>query len=331
MKPKQATTIGVDVAKKTLDVALLFSDESYTSKNFSNDASGIKQLLSWVRKQGGQGCPLCVEATGGLEMKLCLMGYQAQYPIRLIPPSQIANYRKSLTLRNKTDCDDARLIARFAMTIPTVDWQPPSPKMRRLQDLLKWRRSLVQAHTALSNCASTLNDRRQQRSAITERNYMKRRITQIDASITEVIAGDVQLAKTQALLSSIPGIGAQTLALFCATIDIKTFQNAKQLSAFIGIAPMRKQSGNYEAKGRISKIGNAQLRSGLFMAALSARRHNPLLRDFADRLEQRTSLSKKQIIVACAHKLARIIYGVLKHHKPFDPNHCGSLNAEMSA
>ena len=94
---------------------------------------------------------------------------------------------------------------------------------------------------------------------------------------------------------------------------------------------MRKQSGNYEAKGRISKIGNAQLRSGLFMAALSARLHNPVVKDFADKLEQRTSLSKKQIIVACAHKLARIIYGVLKHHKPFGPNYCGSLNAEMSA
>jgi len=86
MKPKQATTIGVDVAKKTLDVALLFSDESYTNENFSNDANGIKQLLSWIRKQGGQGCPLCLEATGRLEMKLCLMGYQAQYPIRLVPP-----------------------------------------------------------------------------------------------------------------------------------------------------------------------------------------------------------------------------------------------------
>ncbi|MBC6413704.1 MAG: hypothetical protein GDA45_02050 [Chromatiales bacterium] len=53
MEPKQATTTGVDVAKKTLDLALLLSDENYTSKNFGNDVNGIKQLLSWVRKQGG--------------------------------------------------------------------------------------------------------------------------------------------------------------------------------------------------------------------------------------------------------------------------------------
>ena len=165
MEPKQPATIGIDVSKETLDTVLLFTDDSFTAKSFSNETAGIKQLLIWVAKQGGQSCPLCLEATGGLELELCLSGYQAKHPIRLVIPSRIANYRKSLALRNKTDCDDARLIARFAMTMPTVDWQPPSPTAQCLHDLLKRHRMLTQTYITLSNSANTLRNRMQQRSA----------------------------------------------------------------------------------------------------------------------------------------------------------------------
>ena len=94
---------------------------------------------------------MCLKATGGLELELCLSGYQAKHPIRLVIPSRIANYRKSLTLRNKIDCDDARLIACAAMTMPTVDWQPPSPAAQCLHDLLKRHRILTQMYITLRN------------------------------------------------------------------------------------------------------------------------------------------------------------------------------------
>ena len=91
MEPKQPATIGIDVSKETLDTVLLFTDDSFTAKSFSNEPAGIKQLLTWVAKQGGQSCALCLEATGGLELELCLSGYQAKHPIRLVIPSRIAN------------------------------------------------------------------------------------------------------------------------------------------------------------------------------------------------------------------------------------------------
>ena len=154
------------------------------------------------------------------------------------------------------------------------------------------------------------------------------RIKQIDASIEKVIATNHQLRQTQSLLCSIPGIATQTAATLGAHIDINTFQNAKQLCAYIGIAPMRNQSGSREAKSHISKIGSARLRSALFMAARSARVYNPILRDFTDRLQHRCpDLRKKQIILACAHKLTRIVYGVLKHNCPFNSDyHCLSTS-----
>jgi len=324
----QAATIGVDVSKKTLDTIVLFTDDSYTSRSFSNDAKGIKQLLSWVAKQRGQDCPLCVEATGGLELELCLAGYHAKHPVRIVKPSRIAGFRDSLDGRNKTDWDDARLIALFANTITTADWTPLSPTVQRLRDMVKQRRALAHAQVDLSNSAKTLRDRRQRKCALADINIIRRRIDKVDASIAQVIAADIQLAEKKELLCSIPGVGNQTAAVICASLDADGFDNAGQMSAFIGIAPMRRQSGNYEAKGHISKTGNVNIRSAVFMAALSASVYNPIICSFADRLKhRRPDLTKKQIIVACAHKLTHLIYGVLKHKKAFDPNYLCPSNA----
>ena len=327
METKQPTMIGVDVSKHTLDKALLLSDNNYTSQCFSNDDEGIKHLLSWVAERGAKHCPLCVEASGGGELTLCSSAYKAGHSVGQVTPLQVANYRKSITLRNKTNCDDARLIARFATTVSTTDWHPKSPTIQRLHDFLKRRRMLKQMYIAMSNSADTLQDRTQYRSACSELNYIQGRIKKIDASMDKVIGSDEQIAERCKLLCSIPGIGELTAAIISAGINIDDFQNARQFCAFVCITPMRHQSGRYEAKSRISKIGDAHLRSALFMSALSARAHSPFIRDFADEMQsRRTDFTKKQVVVACAHKLGRIIYGGLKHNRPFDPNYHPQLD-----
>ncbi len=323
MENKQPVTIGVDVSKDTLEAALLFTDNSFAEQQFSSDAQGIKQLLSWATEHGAQQCRLCVEATGGFELDLCMESYD-QHPITIVPPVQVASYRKTLGMRNKTDGVDAQLIARFAFAVGDIqDWEQPTEAVFALRDTLKWRRQLTKSHTQLSNCAKTLRSMQLKKKAAAELAHLQKQIHECDALLYEIIAEDEQLTQQYQLLCSITGIGTQTAATLCAAFDDNTFQHPKQLAAYIGITPMRKQSGNYEAKAHISKIGDAHLRTALFMAALSARVHNPIVRAFADQLSRRRpDLTKKQVIVACAHKLTRIIYGILKHKKPFDPNYC---------
>ena len=324
MENKQPVTIGVDVSKETLEVAILFTDSSFTEQQFSNDARGLKQLLAWVAKHGAQQCRICVEATGGLELDLCLAGYDAGHPITVAAPVLIARFRESLGIRGKTDRVDARIIARFVFAIPPEnDWQKPSPAVQALRDALKWRRELVKCHTMLSNCANTLRDAKQKKVAATSLKHHEKQLDKINASMDTIIAQDEHLTQLHQLLCSIPGIGTQTAAALCAVLDDNTFRHPKQLAAYIGITPKHRQSGNCAAPTPISKQGNADLRTLLFMAGLSARVHNPTIRAFADQLSRRRpELSKKQIIVACAHKLTRIIHGVATHKKPFDPSCC---------
>ena len=320
IKPK---TIGVDVCKATLDAALLFTDESFAEAQFSNDAKGIKQLLAWANKHHAQRCPLCVEATGNLELDLCIAGYEAEHPIKIATPVAVANFRKTLGLRNKTDGVDARLIAQFIAAIPRGnDWKKPSKAALALRDALKVHRQLTQAHTALSNCVNTVRDAAQKRTMAATLKHLEKQRDKTSASMTSIIAQDKRLTQLHQLLCSIPGIGAQTAAILCAVLDNNTFENPRQLAAYIGLTPRRQQSGNREGRSYITKQGNAHLRTALFMAALSARVHNPLIRAFADQLSRRRpDLSKKQIIVACAHKLARIVFGVVTYQRPFDPNY----------
>ena len=323
MENKQANTIGVDVCKATLDTALLFTDGSFAEAQFSNDATGIKKLLAWAKQHGAQRCVLCVEATGNLELDLCIAGSNAGHPIKIATPTAVAGFRKSLNLRNKTDGVDARLIAQFIAAIPRGnDWKKPSKAALALRDALKGHRQLTQAHTALSNCVNTMRDAKQKRIMAASLKHLDKQLDKIHATMADIIAQDKRLTQLYQLLCSIPGIGPQTAAIRCAVLDNNTFENPNQLAAYAGITPMRRQSGDCEGRTRITKIGDAHLRTALFMAALSARLHNPIIKAFADQLSRRRpELTKKQIIVACAHKLARMVYGVVKHQKPFDPNY----------
>ena len=144
METKQPNMIGVDVCNATLDAALLFIDGSFAQAPFSNDAKGIKKRLAWANKHGAQQCPICVEATGNLELDLCIAGYDAKHPIEIAAPALIANFRKSLGLRNKIDGVDARLIAQFIAAIRRGnDWKKPSPAALALRDTLKGHRQLT--------------------------------------------------------------------------------------------------------------------------------------------------------------------------------------------
>ena len=232
MENTQPATLGVDVSKDTLDAALLFTDESYAEAQFSNDDKGIKKLLTWAKKHGASQCPICVEATGSLELDRCTEGDYAGHPISIARPAQVASFRDSLSLRNKTDGVDARLIALFEWKISDNNyWKKPSEATRALKDKLKWRRHLVKSQTRASNCARTLRDTEMKKEAAAALNELQEKIRKIDASLYEIILQDEQLTHTHELLCSIPGVGTQTAATLCAVFNDNTFEDAKQFAA----------------------------------------------------------------------------------------------------
>jgi len=156
--------------------------------------------------------------------------------------------------------------------------------------------------------------------------FWGKRVKAMDADLKEIQAhldsfcvADTELARQCKLLTSIPGIGEMTALMLLAELpDVRTFKNAKQLAAYAGLTPMHHRSGtSVNKRPRLSKMGNSALRRMLYLPALSARRYNPPLRAFAERLRER-SKAKMAVIGALMRKLMHCVYGVLNTGLPFD-------------
>ena len=151
--------------------------------------------------------------------------------------------------------------------------------------------------------------------------HLEKEIAQLKKMIKDHINLYPDLQDKQQLLKTIPGIGEATIAQILAFIgNIEDFENAKQLAAFVGLNPQKRQSGSsVNGRTRLSKIGNADLRKAFYFPAIVAKQHNPVMKAFGERL-QASGKPTMLVISAIMRKLIHIIYGVLKSGKAFDPN-----------
>lgn len=309
--------LGIDIAKKKFDVALL-REGKYKTKVFANNAAGFAALLAWLQKQGADGVPICMEATGVYDEALALFLSDHGHVVSRVNPARIKAFAKAEMLRNKTDSVDARAIARFALAHQLEPWQAPSKAVRELQ--------------ALVRRLDALNDLRQQESNRLEVAHdtvaasVQAVLATLDAQIEEIkkrIRGHIDnhpdLRQQQDLLKSIPGIGEATAAQLLTYLACIPFRDAKAVGAFAGLTPRNHESGtSVRARAHLSKMGDPRLRRALYMPAVVAMRHNPLMKAFAERLAARGK-SKMVIICAIMRKLLQTAFAMLKSRTEFDP------------
>jgi len=309
------TPIGVDIAKAKFDVAAWVNGK-YKTKVFPNTPAGFAAFLSWL-------CPfapghVCLEATGRYGEALATFLVEHEVLVSVVNPAQIQAFGKAELNRTKTDKSDAKLIARFCHRQQPPAWQPLPPAVRQLQALVR-----------------RLDDLMAMRQM--EHNRQDGADTTVQASLSRVLALlDAEIAQTRAaihdhfeqhpgrraqrdLLDSIPGLGATTSAVLLACLgDIHRFDHAKQVAAFAGLSPAERQSGKHQGQTRLSKTGDAFLRKALYLPAVVAGQHNPVVRAFCERLKAKGKAGKV-IIGAAMRKLLTLAYGVLKSGQPFDP------------
>jgi transposase len=259
-----------------------------------------------------------MEATGAYSQPLADFLVAKGYPVSVVNPAKIKAYAKSELSRAKTDKADAKLIARYALSMQPGLWIPPPPAIRRLQALTRRIEHLLEIQQMERNRLDTADD-----SITASINSLLKtvedEIKTIRQAINDLINDNPDLDNRRQLLESIPGIGSATIAhLLIALSSHQGFTNAKQVVAFAGLAPYLRESGPWSGKTRIAKSGDPILRKALYMPALCAWKHNPLIHDFCERLKA-NGKNGKAIACAAMRKLIHIAFGVLKSGKPFDP------------
>ena len=298
--------VGVDVSSEHLDVA--FGPRRQV-RRFHNTAAGLGKLIGQLADLAVE--VVLMEATGGWELALTEALDEASLPVAVVNPRQVRDYARSMGILAKTDAVDARVIAEFAATGHYQLWTAPSPQVKELAELAARRLQLVEQRTAEQNRRQLVRHRHVRSDIGRAVAGLKRRITGLDRKIADLIASSPYLSTRSDLIASVPGAGPQLVAALCAYLPELGNIGNKQIAALVGVAPLNRDSGKYVGQ-RFVWGGRGRVRAALYMSALVATRHNPVIRDFYDRLVA-AGKPKKLALVACMRKLLIILNAMLRH------------------
>lgn len=309
--------LGIDIAKLKIDVALVRESKTFTNQ-FDNSPKGFKLLAAWLTSLGVEQVHACLEATGSYGEAVAAFLHHAGHLVSVVNPFQIKGYAKSKLQRNKTDTADARLIADFCLTQNPAQWFPPAPQTVELQALTR-RIEMLEEMLQMEQNRLDVAPPKTKPSIKRMIRTFEQEIKNLRKSIKEHIDQNPELRQQSELLQTIPGIGEKTAHVLLAEIEFSRYDSARQVAAYAGVTPKKRQSGTSLKQTNLSKLGNGRIRKGLYFPAIVAKTHNTIIQDFANRLEN-NGKTPMQIVCASMRKLLHIAFGVLKHKSPFNPN-----------
>ena len=297
--------VGIDVAKVRVDVAIRPGGDRC---EVSNDEAGIAALV--VQMQELNPAAVVLEASGGLELPLVAALAAASLPVVVVNPRQVRDFAKATGRLAKTDTLDAAVLAHFAEAV-----RPPLRPLRDaetqdLNSMVTRRRQvmsmLVAERNRLSSAAMAVRP-----SVEAHILWLKQELDDLDKGLRETLRRSPVWREKDDLLRSVPGIGEQiSLTLLAYLPELGTL-NRRQIAALVGVAPFNRDSGTLRGK-RTVWGGRAGVRTALYMGAMVASRHNPVIRDFYQRLLS-AGKPKKLALTACMRKLLTILNSMLKH------------------
>jgi transposase len=308
---KTEVFVGVDVSKNTLDVRIEPLGES---SSVTNDDAGIATLCARLSEVSPT--LIVMEATGGMEERLAGEVAARGLAIAVVNPRQVRDFAKATGQLAKTDRIDAGVLCEFACLIRPAVRPVKDELTRALDDLVTRRRQLVQMRvqeTLRLHGASKV----QAKSLKAHIAWLNKRITEIETDLGKQLRNSELWRAKDDLLRSIPGVGAIVSRSMLAGCPEVGSLNRRQISKLIGVAPLNNDSGKHRGQRHIWG-GRADVRSVLYMAAISAMRCNGAIKAFAKRL-QNAGKPSKVVIVACMRKLLTIMNIIIKNNSPWDP------------
>jgi transposase len=301
--------IGIDVSKARLDVAVHGQPQTWQAEN--NEA-GIPELVQQL--QALAPTLILLEATGGFELQLVAELWAAHLPTVVTNPRRARHFARSVGQLAKTDKIDARLLALRGAALRPAPRPLPSEQEAQLEALLTRRHQLVEMITVEKNRLTTV--RPSLRADLQEHlAWLKEKLAKLDEAIDHFIQGSPLWRAKDEVLQSVPGIGRITASTMVAMLPELGTLTRQEIAALVGVAPMNRDSGRKQGKRHIWG-GRAPVRSVLYMAALSAKKHNPVIKRFYEHLLAKGK-EKKVALTACMRKLLVILNAMLRSMQPW--------------
>ena len=304
--------VGIDVSKSTLDVCI---EPAVQTLHVAYDEAGIKQIV--VRLKEVNPTLIVMEATGGLEIRIATELASKGLPVAVINPRQARDFAKATGQLAKTDKVDAAVLAEFAKKIHPQVRPLKDADTRALNDMVSRRRQLIDMRVQETLRLGTAASKPLEKSLNKHIAWLDKQIAEIDTDLTKRLReSDIWRTKDD-LLRGIPGVGPVTTLTMLAKCPELGKLNRREIAALIGVAPLANDSGKHCGK-RFVWGGRAEVRAVLYMAAVSAIKHNDAIKAFAERL-RKTGKPPKVVIVACMRKLLTMMNSMLKNNTPWNP------------
>jgi transposase len=304
--------VGIDVSKDRLDVHLWPDGTAFV---VARDGKGLADLVERLRPLAPD--LVAVEATGGYETVVAAALAGAGLPLVVVNPAQVRHFAKAISQRAKTDPIDAAMIARFVEATRPALRPLADDAARLLSDLVARRRQIIEMIVAERNRARRTGVKRIQKSIARLVAALEKELAEIDLEIDAGVRGSPAWRDKEDLLASVPGVGPVVARTLIAELPELGALDNKKIASLAGLAPYTRQSGQWRGKSMIGG-GRKSVRSALFLAALVASRHNPVLKAFRDRLVQ-AGKPKMVAAIAVARKLLTILNAILRDQKPWQP------------
>lgn len=304
--------VGIDVAKKTLDICILPEATTFTSEN---TAKGHQKIIKALPKPGS--CIIVMEATGGYQNAIASALLDLEHYVAVVNPKAVRHFAKAFGIQAKTDSIDAKVLAMYAEKVMPEKSQVKSANQVLLCELVTRRRQLVSMRTSERNRQEKSVSRQIGRSILKHIRQLDKEILLLEEEIAKLVEADDDFSSKKRSLQEIPGVGSATANALIADLPELGKLNRKEISALAGLAPYNRDSGAMRGKRSIMG-GRSSVRSALYMAALSAMHHNPVIIKFYERLRA-ANKPYKVCAAACMHKLLIIMNSILKNSSSWSP------------
>jgi transposase len=305
------SSVGIDVAKDRLDVNVQPSGEAFT---VPRDEAGLADLTR--RLAALAPVVIALEATGGYEVVVAATLATAALPVVVINPRQIREFARASGRLAKTDTLDARAIATFAAAIRPAVRPIPDAQAHLLAQLVARRRQLVEMLGAEQN-RRRLIEPALERQLDAHIRWLERALDDLQEDIDTTIRSSPLWRATENLLRSVPGIGPVTASTLIADLPELGHLDRRKIAALVGVAPINRDSGTLRGRRTIAG-GRAPVRHVLYMATLTAIRHNPSIAPFYQRLVA-AGRPAKVALTAAMRKLLVILNAILRDQRPRQP------------
>lgn len=305
--------VGIDVAKDHLDVALRPAEESWI---VANETDGLETLIR--RLKPAEPRLVVLEATGGYEVPVAAALSTAEIPVAVVNPRQVRDFAKATGQLAKTDRIDAATLALFAERVRPEPRPLPDPVGEELRALVARRRQLLEMLGAEQNRLRHATAPSVEKGIQKHVRWLKRQLEDVDDDLQRAVRNSPLWRGKDDLLQSVPGIGPVTSRTLLAELPELGRLNRREIAALVGVAPLNRDSGRWRGR-RFVWGGRAAVRNTLYMAALTASRHNPVIRAFYERLVDRGK-PHKVALTACMRKLIVILNAMAKTSQSWNPD-----------